>query len=183
MSDPGVLHRRDPSSGEVIAELPDITEVVAGERVIVAQSFDRNLVTVDPNTLTADAERFPSVGSYVDSMDLSDDEQRLLVAGADRQVRLYDAASRSQLGTDITTDVAADAFPFVGPLWTRGAAIRDDGREAAIITDDGIVVWDLDPERWSEAACELASRNLTQEEWDAYIGDLASYRETCPNLP
>ena len=55
--------------------------------------------------------------------------------------------------------------------------------QSAMTTDEGIVVWDLDPARWSEAACELASRNLTHDEWDTYIGDLAPYRETCPSLP
>ena len=43
------------------------------------------------------------------------------------------------------------------------------------------LVWDLDPEHWVTAACELAGRSLTQDEWDTYIGDLAEYHETCPS--
>jgi hypothetical protein len=33
------------------------------------------------------------------------------------------------------------------------------------------------------AACQVASRDLTREEWNAYIGDLADYRATCPEFP
>lgn len=47
-------------------------------------------------------------------------------------------------------------------------------------TENGIVVWDLDPEHWVEPACAIAGRNLTRAEWDQYIGDLAPYRATCP---
>ncbi len=49
--------------------------------------------------------------------------------------------------------------------------------------DAGIKVWDLDPERWMVAACQLAGRNLTREEWETNIGDLADYRATCPQFP
>ena len=61
-----------------------------------------------------------------------------------------------------------------------GAALRPDGLEAAVTTDQGIVVWDLDPDHWIDGACAIAGRNLTRTEWDQYIGDLASYRATCP---
>jgi hypothetical protein len=52
-----------------------------------------------------------------------------------------------------------------------------------ITTDDGLVVWDLDPDHWAEPACQLARRNLTRDEWETYIGDLATYRRTCPEFP
>ena len=29
----------------------------------------------------------------------------------------------------------------------------------------------------------LAGRNLTRDEWNSYVGDLAPYRATCPDLP
>ena len=48
--------------------------------------------------------------------------------------------------------------------------------------EDGIAIWDLDPEHWVTAACDLAGRNLTKEESDKYIGDLAAYHTTCPGF-
>ena len=47
--------------------------------------------------------------------------------------------------------------------------------------ETGAQLWDLDPEHWVTAACRMAGRNLTEQEWDSYIGDLATYGETCPD--
>jgi hypothetical protein len=103
---------------------------------------------------------------------LSDDGRRLLVLGQDAAFRIYDIPSRTQLGGPIS----------VGDF-ASGAALRGDGLEAAVGTDQGIVLWDLDPDHWIDGACAVAGRNLTRAEWDQYIGDLASYRTTCPEYP
>ena len=42
----------------------------------------------------------------------------------------------------------------------------------------GAQIWDLDPSSWIRAACGIAGRNLTRDEWAAHIGDLAPYRST-----
>lgn len=44
------------------------------------------------------------------------------------------------------------------------------------------VVWDMALETWQEAACRKANRNLTEREWNLYMGDVL-YRKTCPHLP
>ncbi len=49
--------------------------------------------------------------------------------------------------------------------------------------DSPVKIWSLDPASWVDAACRLAGRNLTHEEWDSYIGDLAPYGATCPEFP
>jgi WD40 repeat protein len=179
----GLIQRRDSSSGAVMEELGDVEAMVGGDALLVAHTFSGDLLAVDPDTLTAD-DPFPAIGGVsVDTMDLSDEDERLLVLGNDRVARLYDVPSRTQLGTDIAPGDAAPGFVlFVTSTWMRGAAIRDDGREMAITTDAGIVLWDLDPARWTAAACEVAGRNLTRDEWDTYIGDLTPYRKTCPDL-
>jgi hypothetical protein len=46
-------------------------------------------------------------------------------------------------------------------------------------TADGIAVWDLDPAHWIPAACRIAGRSLTREEWVTYLGLLEPYRQTC----
>jgi hypothetical protein len=67
-------------------------------------------------------------------------------------------------------------------LYYAGASFSPDGMELAVDTEQGIVVWDLDPEHWVAAACGIAGRNLTEFEWEQYIGDLAPYRATCPQF-
>ena len=99
-----------------------------------------------------------------------------MVLGGDAKLRFYDVASRTQLGDPI--DIAFDVTEG-----DPGAVLRDDGLRAAAETGQGIVVWDLDPARRLDAACQLASRNLTHSEWDQYIGDLAPYRANCPQFP
>ena len=44
-------------------------------------------------------------------------------------------------------------------------------------------IWDLDPAHWVSAACGVAGRNLTRDEWATHIGDLSPYRPTCPQFP
>ena len=91
-----------------------------------------------------------------------------MALGEDSALRLFDVKSRTQLGDDI--DVGS----------TEGATLRGDGLEMASASAHGIVVWDLDPSHWITAACAVAGRNLTREEWDHYLGVLGSYRTTCP---
>ena len=49
--------------------------------------------------------------------------------------------------------------------------MRPDGMELAIPSGDlGVVLWDLDPQHWLDAACSVVGRNLTEAEWDQYLG-------------
>ena len=84
------------------------------------------------------------------------------------------------LVVDLSTDQSlGDPFESSGY-----AALRPDGRELATETaDGGILLWDLDPRQWQQAACQAAGRNLTQAEWHEYLPDGGSYQRTCPQWP
>ena len=43
----------------------------------------------------------------------------------------------------------------------------------------GVVVWDLDPAHQFDAVCRLAGRDLTENEWRTYLGDLGARESTC----
>ena len=45
-----------------------------------------------------------------------------------------------------------------------------------------LLAWNLDPTKWSQAACDVAGRNLTRPEWDTYIGKLEPYHAICPQF-
>jgi hypothetical protein len=47
------------------------------------------------------------------------------------------------------------------------------------MASDGVEVWDIAPEHLAEAACRMAGRNLTETEWETYLGSLGEYRKTC----
>ena len=108
----------------------------------------------------------------VDELELSHDGQLLMARGT--EVRLYDMGADTQIGGPIP--IALDG------RWTDGSALRPDGLQLAVPGAHGIALWDLDPAAWHTAACELAGRNLTKQEWERYLGGLAQYHETCPQF-
>jgi hypothetical protein len=173
-TDPGRvrIERRDLATGELFDEpLPGYLDVAAGGAVVIAASPEGTISEIDPTTMQPVGLPFPGITGPVQALDLDDEGRRLIVHGGDGALRIYDVASRTQLGDPI----------FGAATLDRGSsAIRGDGLEAAADTPTGIDVWDLDPNHWTQAACQLAGRNLTRAEWDQYIGNLAPYRTTCP---
>ena len=100
---------------------------------------------------------------------------RLLIQGKDQTVRLADLRSRQILGGPIDM---GEAPPFDFPFgWS---VLRDDGEAVAIQTDQGTVVWDLDPDSLADAVCRVAGRNLTRAEWDEHIGALRALPGAVP---
>lgn len=48
-------------------------------------------------------------------------------------------------------------------------------------SDNTIILWNMDPDYWKALACYVANRNLTQAEWDQYLGSDLPYEQTCPD--
>ena len=158
--------------------IDSLSGFVAGSDLIVVTTDRGDHYLLDPDTLAVVGTLPASRGWFLD-MALDAGEDRLLTIGGDDEIRLYDLGARVQLGV---------GFPFGSALFINnyeqhGLSLRPDGRQAAIAIPGGIAIWDLDPDHWVTAACQLASRNLTHEEWDTYIGDLAEYHATCPEFP
>ena len=61
------------------------------------------------------------------------------------------------------------------------SVLRPDGLAMAVTVDDGVAVWDLDPDHQYETACRIAGRELTAEEWATYLGDAAQVA-TCGDV-
>jgi hypothetical protein len=102
----------------------------------------------------------------------------MIATNSDHSVILYDVASGARIGAPIR--IADDESNWI--------ALSLDGRRLAVggEADKGhnaTQIWDLEPEAWVAAACRLAGRNLTPEEWSTHIGALAAYGPTCPGLP
>ena len=62
-------------------------------------------------------------------------------------------------------------------------AYSEDGSVLVSGGHSGGSLWDLRPSVLQEAACRIANRNLSPEEWDGYLGDAADYQATCPTAP
>ncbi|GAA1765488.1 nSTAND1 domain-containing NTPase [Agromyces humatus] len=159
----------DAATGTAISrELigPELT-VLARPGELIAADDNRLLRYSVPDLDPIDA--LPGVKGGLASLQVSDD-RRTLVAGAnDDTVTLYDLVAGIRLG---------DPIPSESPQITPGY-LRPDGRELLVNMRDGVAVWDLDPDAQLRAACRLAGRDLTREEWATHFGAIAPYRETC----
>jgi WD40 repeat protein len=105
----------------------------------------------------------------VSSLAFSPDGRILAVGAGDGTIVLWDVATGEALGRPLSghdeDEVEAIAF---GP----------DGRTLVSIGAEKMIVWDFTTEAWRQAACRIANRNLTPEEWTRHFGSVA-YRPTC----
>ena len=49
--------------------------------------------------------------------------------------------------------------------------------------DRKLRIWTINPNDWRRAACDVANRNLTCAEWQAFVGGATSYRRNCDDRP
>ena len=63
-----------------------------------------------------------------------------------------------------------------GPLHTDGTTLASAG------ADSTVRLWST-PASWVAAACDVAGRNLSQREWNTFIGPVHPYVRLCPGLP
>ena len=94
-----------------------------------------------------------------------------MVVGDDANLRIYDVATRTQLGDPIDLN----NHPTLRP---SGATDCRSPPPSARLRGLG-----PRPARWIEGACQLAGRNLTRAEWDQYVGDLAPTDQPAPLTP
>ncbi len=59
--------------------------------------------------------------------------------------------------------------------------MRPDGKRVLLNTSDGLVELDLTPDHLVQAACQLAGRDLSENEWSTFLGD-EPYRSLCPEF-
>ncbi len=160
----------DGASGARIAgplRGPAITSVSLGGVLVGADAGE--ITQYDLDTLRPIAT-FPGARGEVNTLQFSEDSTTLVATSLDQTVSIYDVATHTRIGDPIPT-----AAPFVYPAY-----LRPDGKAIAVDVRNGVAVWDIDPAHLAPAACALADRNLTQEEWETYVRELGAYRKTCP---
>jgi WD40 repeat protein len=146
-----------------------VTAAVSSSGLVAASRTDGRLGFYDARTLKPRGPPLAGTPGQVEQLSFSRDGDLLAVRGATGALRLIDTRSRIQLGEPIE----------LGLDRTRRVALRADGHELTVATDDGIRMWDLRPGHWTREACGLVERDLTREEWATYLAPVGAYRSTC----
>jgi WD40 repeat protein/class 3 adenylate cyclase len=105
---------------------------------------------------------------FVISIDFAWDGALVVTGATDGTVRLFDTATRKQVGSNL---------PGVDNVWVAAHVLPRD-RLLALTQVGPAFVWDLDPDRWSAQACRVANRQLTRSEWRAFLPD-RPYEPAC----
>ena len=99
----------------------------------------------------------------------SPDGDTLVSGGLDGRVGLWDGNTGALRGSIVTN-----------PNVTTAAGFAPDGHTVVIASTDGTLArWDTDVEQWISAACAIAGRSLTRDEWAAILPD-RPFINTCP---
>jgi outer membrane protein assembly factor BamB/energy-coupling factor transporter ATP-binding protein EcfA2 len=169
----------DGVSGELVGTIPTPTfrapYLTVADQLFLA-SRTGELTQYDLETLEP-IRTFGGSRGHVQKVDGTADGSLIAVKGGDRFVTLHDTQTGLALGGPIVIpDGDVNASPSMSLSIDGTTLVYGGGRTS------GPKVWDLRPERWHEAACGVAGRNLTRDEWRTHIGDLAPYRHTCPQF-
>jgi hypothetical protein len=103
----------------------------------------------------------------------SSDDTRIVTASDDGSAKVWDAATGAELFT-----LSGHTAGVVYAAWSS-----DDTRIVTASSDGSARIFIVDVDALIEFACTRTDRNLTQEEWQRYMGADVPYRKTCPNLP
>jgi WD40 repeat protein len=107
---------------------------------------------------------------WVHSVAFSPDGQTLVSGGEDNTIILWDVEARQPLDPPLighTDAVLSVAFSPDGQTLASGSR------------DNTVILWDVSFESWQARACRIANRNLTQVEWNQFIGPEILYERTC----
>jgi WD40 repeat protein/DNA-binding SARP family transcriptional activator/energy-coupling factor transporter ATP-binding protein EcfA2 len=166
----------DVSTGEVRSEWDvDVLAYAAasspdGSTLAVAGNAGE-IVTTDVRT-GDELRRSTSLGFTVRWLAYSDDGELLLSAAENGGVSLWDATTLDPLGTAYP--------PHHGAPIPAGAQFIGDSHDVAIASYDGKVYrWETDLDRALDFACQMAGRDLTEDEWAQFL-PAQPYESVCP---
>lgn len=125
---------------------------------------DTQVERVDPATLEV-LSALPSAEGGSVYVAVSRDGRTLLNVGWDAQARLYDLTRGIPLGDAIVTH----SGPLLELERPAGARLTADGETLLTNSPGGVLAWDLRPAAQARAACAVAGREFTAEEWATYF--------------
>ena len=144
-------------------------------KTVATGSIDETVRLWDVETMQPLGEPLTGheAGVWFVAFNPADNGQTLVSSDGSGAIIVWDVATREPL-----------APPLHGDMETERFALSPDGSEVAIanFANTGTIsLWQLGPviaQKWEDRACRIANRDLTEEEWQHYMGDLP-YQATC----
>ncbi|MET0735913.1 MAG: BTAD domain-containing putative transcriptional regulator [Microbacterium sp.] len=161
----------DGTTGDLVVdglEGPSVTAFGDGEIFAAEQG---RITRHDLRTLALTGS-LPGAQGEINLLQLDDAGRTLLAASNDETVSLYDVASGRRLGDPIPADA-----PMINPGY-----LSPDGESFVVNVAQGVELWDARPEAQHEAACRIAGRELTDEEWDTYLPWMPEREPICAGV-
>ncbi len=143
-------------------------------RHLVTASIDGAITVRDAETLQPDGQPLLGNTEAVEGFSLGpmfSPDGRWMVTTMDGETRLWDFEERVLIGKPFPQNGEATVFA------------SSNARFAITFLDGRAVIWDVDPARWPEVACQAAGRNLTLAEWEQFGPAGEPYVATCPQWP
>lgn len=157
---------------QVTVEFPGATGISAdadGRRFVV--SYQTAVQVFDGDTLQPVTQIIPLGSSYITAVSSAPDG-RAAVVGSSQGWRLVDLDGQQLIGPWTPGPIGSLAFLGVDNTTVYSQAANGDGQ-----------IWNLAPTNVQAAACALAGRNLTTQEWQKYLPWAGHEHTTCAQYP
>jgi energy-coupling factor transporter ATP-binding protein EcfA2 len=122
---------------------------------------------------TREMKNFTGHNAGVFDVEFSPDGKLLASAGADRKLQMW--------VLDFPEDLPIEMDNNNGYLFDVVFS-RDSKYLVASTSESEIRVWPTDHSILAEKVCPQMARNLTQDEWEKYVGNDIGYEYTCPGI-
>ena len=101
----------------------------------------------------------------------SPDNRFLASSGLDGVIRIWNIAAMNDLPIEIREHES----------WVKSITFSPDGRNLLSTSNDGnyIYIWPVKADEMAKEVCSFLTRQLTQREWDIFIGRDVPYRTAC----
>lgn len=144
----------------------------------IAASKDNTIAIGDENGLIKVFKLFGTQGftrlighrSPIEGIEFSDDGRFIATASRDKTVRLW---NRSNLNAQPIT--LKDH-----PDWVFSIAFSPNSEQILAGTKEDVIrAWPTNIEVMADKICNKIDRNMTEDEWDTFVGEEVPYEETC----